>query len=394
MEFTPINAKKDQNGRLNAVLFLLVISLFMGSSLLLAVNIAITILLSADVIKNTLKNNSLLSQRSPSANKELGANQENLYINNKLSIALLFLIAFLLTITFSSYRNSGEVELSVFIGYLLFIMIPTLFSFLKGSIAISSMLNKDMVFVVFSTVCAILNLASSLISLPGSTSILPLHTSIQNLLLYTSPLLAMTLFKRDHSRSVRFILWTIVGSAILLSDHTYHVFIYAIVLIVNCMLYRDGAIRILSIFFTVTFGIVSVYLDLSSASEMPYITSSVLPEKHLLTGTGFMELSVGMTRDGSSNQYFITLVESGILGLLFLLSAIVFLISNIRTEILNKNIRTMLQLTLAIILLNSFYHPTFSHAESRQFCMVLLVWIMSKTTQTAEKSHGDQAIVC
>ena len=160
------------------------------------------------------------------------------------------------------------------------------------------------------------------------------------------------------------------------------------------MLYRDGAIRVLSILFTATLGIASFYLDLSSTSELPYIDSSILQEEHLLTGTGFKNLSVGMNGDGSSNQYFITLIESGILGLLFLLSAIFFLISNIRTEILNKNIRTMLQLTLGIILLNSFYHPTFSHAESRQFCMVLLVWIMSKTTQTAEKSHTDQAIVC
>ena len=100
MEFTPINAKKERNGRLDAVLFLLVVSLFMGSSLLLAVNIVITFLLSADVIKNTFKNNALFSQRSPSANKELRSQQENLYINNKLSIALLFLIAYLLTITF------------------------------------------------------------------------------------------------------------------------------------------------------------------------------------------------------------------------------------------------------------------------------------------------------
>ena len=394
-DFKIINPNKTAPVSLMAAALLLLLSVPCVSSLQLLVNLSIIIILGYHLYKN-----------EDFELKAISKNQNKLFINNKLALALLCIVAYYFCMILGHYLNDfRETNLSLhLVDYIIFISVPVLFALSSGSNVISNFNTKKKVFLTI--IClqflVLINtlfpnqLISDIVEALG----LQLETlPIGICLMVISPLAVIQLI--ENPRNVFWVsVFLLVSCIIALTNISFSLFLLFPVIFLNLLVLLKGkrkwiGLGLVGTFFIPIFlwqsnqdGQKIAHFEKHELSDLFFVENN--NSKQLLFGKGPSKSKVNQALHFS--QYNRVIQESGLIGLFFFVGFFGFLLSNIATEIYSPQVRLILFQSVGIFLVLGFFYDLFHSPATRQVLMIIVTWIMAKTTLEAEISDDSGAI--
>ena len=394
-DFKIINPNKTAPVSLMAAALLLLLSVPCVSSLQLLVNLSIIIILGYHLYKN-----------EDFELKAISKNQNKLFINNKLALALLCIVAYYFCMILGHYLyDFRETNLSLhLVDYIIFISVPVLFALSSGSNVISNFNTKKKVFLTI--IClqflVLINtlfpnqLISDIVEALG----LQLETlPIGICLMVISPLAVVQLI--ENPRNVFWVsVFLLVSCIIALTNISFCLFLLFPVIFLNLLVLLKGKEKWIGLGLFGTF-LIAIFLWQSNqdGQEIAHFDKYELSDlffvennnsKQLLFGKGPSKSKVDQALHFS--QYNRVIQESGLIGLFFFVGFFGFLLSNIATEIYSPQVRLILFQSVGIFLVLGFFYDLFHSPATRQVLMIIVTWIMAKTTLEAEISDDSGAI--